>query len=97
MFPLNLYARARHYPLSCVRDRGGSVRPGIPCALFVVGEMNFNGSGRTCREDEELRLMHLYTYYDRHPEVRAAWRASKGDGHRRGRTSFEARCARTSG
>ena len=36
-FPLNLYARARHFLLSCVRDRGGSVRPGIPCALLIFG------------------------------------------------------------
>jgi hypothetical protein len=54
MLPLNLYARVR-FCLLLLHTRPRVQRaPGLPCALFFVGEMNLQTSGAVCRENAEL-------------------------------------------
>ena len=90
MFPLTcMLVRATIYSFA-YETAGAACAPAFP-APSDLGEMNLQGSGGTCREDEEVYL--CYSLYDRHPEERALARVSKGDGHRRGRSSFEARPA----
>jgi hypothetical protein len=66
LLPLNLYAHVRF----CLLPRHMRPRvqraPGLPCALFLLGERILQNSGAVCRENAEVWIE---KWNSRHPEV----------------------------